>query len=67
MSVARTTEINAISSQSFDAAVRDGLERASSTLRNVTHAWVKDHEVMLKDGEVTGYKATMKVTFVLDG
>ena len=67
MSVARTTEINAISPTSFEAAVKEGLERASASLRNVTHAWVKDQEVVLEDGKIAGYKATMKVTFVLDG
>ena len=66
MSVARTTEISAFSPKSFDAAVHEGIERASESLRNVSHVWVKDHEVVLKDGEIEGYKAKLKVTFVLD-
>ncbi len=40
MTVARVTEISATSTQSFDDAVRQGLERAAKTLRGITSAWV---------------------------
>ena len=66
MSVARVTEISATSSQSFDDAVRQGLERATKTLRNVTGAWVKEHRVSLENGKVKNYQVNMQVTFVLD-
>lgn len=65
MSVARVTEITARSSTSFEDAVSTGLDRAKATLRNVSHAWVKDHEVYL-DGDQQSYQVTMKVTFLLD-
>lgn len=65
MSVARVTEITARSDQSFEDAVSTGLQRAQATLRNVTHAWVKEHEVYLQDGTMS-YQVTMKVTFLLE-
>ncbi len=66
MSVARVTEIIAGSSKSFEDAVRNGVKRASKTLKNVQGAWVKDQSVNVKDGKVTEYRVVLKVTFVLD-
>lgn len=66
MSVARVTEISATSSESFDQAVKDGIERATSTLRGVEGAWVKDMNVLIEDGNITGYKVNMAVTFLLE-
>lgn len=66
MSVARNTEISATSSQSFEDAIRQGLSRATSTLRNVRSAWIKEQEVSLSGDQISEYKVTMIVTFVLD-
>ena len=65
MSVAKTTEITATSSKSFDDAIRTGLARATETLDNVKAAWIKDQEVKLENGEISEYKVDLKVTFVL--
>lgn len=65
MSVARVTEISASSKKSFEDAVREGIKRASKTLDNVSGAWVKDQEVIVKNGKVTEYRVWLKVTFVL--
>lgn len=42
MSVARVTEISSISDKSFDDAIRQGITRATKTLRGVSGAWVKE-------------------------
>ncbi len=65
MSVARVTEIIAVNPKSFEAAIAEGVERANKTLKNVKSAWVKDQEVLIEKGKVTGYKVVLKVTFVL--
>jgi dodecin len=65
-SVARVTEISAISEQSFEDAVRIGIERAGQTLRGLQSAWVKEQEVQIRDGNIEGYKVNMQVTFVLE-
>ena len=67
MSVARITEISATSPQSFEDAIRSGIERANKSLRNVKGAWVKEQEVVVENGQATEFKVIMKVTFVLDG
>ena len=66
MSVARVTEISATSPNSFDDAAKQGIERASKTLRGMKSAWVKDQNVMIDDGKITEFKVNLAVTFVLD-
>jgi len=65
MTVARISEISSVSTQSFQDAIIQGVERANKTLRNVKGAWVKDQEVTIDNGKITGYKVILKVTFVL--
>ena len=67
MSVARTTEVSASSSKSFEDAVRKGIKRFSDTIDNVEGAWIKEQKVLVKDGEVFEYRVTMKVSFILKG
>ena len=66
MSVARVTEMSAISDQSFEDAINLAINRATSTLRNVEAAHVKDMNVMIENGNITGYKANLEIVLVLD-
>jgi flavin-binding protein dodecin len=66
VSVARNTEISSTSTQSFEDAIRQGLNRATATLRNVRGAWIKEQEVSLENNQIAEYKVVMVVTFVLD-
>jgi flavin-binding protein dodecin len=66
MSVARVTEISATNPNSFADAVEEGVKRATSTLRNVEGAWVKDQNVLIEDGNIVGYKVNLAVTFILE-
>ncbi len=65
-SVARVSEISSMSETSFDDAIAQGIDRATETLRNVKSAWVKEQEVQVENGKISGYKVNMLVTFVLD-
>ncbi len=67
MSVARVTEISATNPESFEAAINEAISRATSTLRNVEGAWVKDMNVLISDNNIVGYKVNLAVTFVLEG
>ena len=66
MTVARVTELSATSEQSFEDAINQAVNRATSTLRNVESAWVKDMNVLIENGNITGYKANLAITFVLE-
>ena len=46
--------------------MRQGIRRANLTLRNISGAWVKEHQISVVDGKITGYRVNMLVTFVLD-
>ncbi len=66
MSVAKVTEIIASSEKSFEDAVAVGCKRAAKTLKHVKGAWVEGQKVSLdSDGNITDYRVTLKVTFVL--
>ncbi len=66
MSVARVTELSCTSNQSFEDAVRQGIDRATKTLRQVRSAWVKEQRVNIgRDGSLE-FQANLLVTFVLE-
>ena len=66
MAIAQVTEISSTSTQSFDDAIKQGVARATKTLRNVKSAWIKEQRVDLENGQVAEYQVNMMVTFVLD-
>ncbi|HEY8180237.1 MAG TPA: dodecin family protein [Candidatus Limnocylindria bacterium] len=66
MSVARVTELSCTSTESFEEAIRQGIERANRTLRQVRSAWVKEQRVNIgRDGAIE-FQANIMVTFVLE-
>ena len=66
MSVARVTELSATSDTSFEDAIHQAVTRATSTLRGVEGAWIKDQNILIENGTITGYKVIVEVTFVLE-
>ena len=66
MSVARVIELSATSEQGFEEAINEGIQRATSTLRNVRSAWVKDMNVEIQDNQVPVYRVNLSITFVLE-
>ena len=65
MSVAKTSEITASSSKSFEDTVRKGIRKMSETVDNIESAWIKEQKAVVKDGDVDAYRVTMKVTFLV--
>jgi flavin-binding protein dodecin len=67
MAVAKVIELSSTSSESFEAAVRDGIAKARETVHGISGAWIKSQKVDVgPDGSITGYRVFMDVTFVLD-
>jgi hypothetical protein len=64
--VARVTEISAVSPNGFEDAMKVGIDRANQTLRNITSAWVKEQRVDISEGAIVSYQVNLMVTFVLD-
>ena len=66
MSIAKVIEISAESPESFDDAIREGIQRASENVENIKGAWVKEQQVVVDNDNIVGYRVDLKVTFVLN-
>ncbi len=66
MAVARVTEITASSTQGFQGAFQDGIDRASATLRNITGAEIISQKAKIESGKISEYRVTIKITFILE-
>jgi dodecin len=64
--VARVSEITAVSDTSFEDAINVAVARATQTLRGVQSAWVKEQKLKISDGQISGYEVDLLVTFVLE-
>ncbi|QKG19454.1 dodecin [Actinomadura verrucosospora] len=62
----RVTEIVGTSPESVETAVRNGIRRASQTLRHLDWFEVKEVRGQIEDGEVAHYQVTLKVGFRLE-
>ena len=64
--VARVTEIIAGSPDSFDDAIKVGIDRANATLRGITGFKVTEQNISMQEGSVMEYRVRMEVIFVLE-
>jgi flavin-binding protein dodecin len=60
------TEIVGTSTESVHDAIRNGVRRASRTLRHLDWFEVTEVRGAIMDGEITHYQITMKVGFRLE-
>jgi flavin-binding protein dodecin len=65
-SVAKTVELSAESPDSFEDAIRVGIAKAGETIHNIEGAYIKEQKAVITDGQVTGFRVHMQVTFVVD-
>ncbi len=61
----KVTEVVGTSTESVDTAIRNAVEKASQTLRNLNWFEVTEIRGHLKDGAVAHFQVTMKVGFRL--
>ena len=66
MSIVKTIELSGRSSESFEDAVRQTVERAGRTIRNLRSVWVKEFEAVVDNNQVTGFQVIVKISFLLD-
>ena len=62
----RVTELVGSSPDSLDQAIRNGIARASTTLRNMDWFQVTEIRGQIKDGTVEHYQVGLKVGFRLE-
>ncbi len=63
MSVMKVIELMAESDKSWEDATRKAIQKAAQTVKNIRSAYVKDHSVTIKNGDIATYRVTLKVTF----
>ena len=66
MAVARVTEIIASSKESWEDAARQGLTRASKTLRGITGMEIIRQNAKVENGRIAEYRTELRITFVLE-
>jgi flavin-binding protein dodecin len=62
-SVYRVTEVIGVSSESWEAAVRNAVETAARTVRDLRIAEVVRQDVTIEDRKVTGYRVRLNISF----
>jgi dodecin len=66
MSVVKVIELSAQSAQGYEDAVRQAVERAARTIRNIRSVWVKEFEAVVENDQVTQFRVNVKISFLLD-
>jgi len=60
MSVVTFVELSGRSSESFEDAIREAVERATSTIRNVRSVWAKEFAAIVENNQVTEFQVIMR-------
>jgi dodecin len=67
MSVYRVTEVIGVSDQSWEAAARTAIETAAGTVRELRIAEVVRQDVTIENGQITGFRVRLALSFKYDG
>jgi hypothetical protein len=65
MAVVKFIELSGRSSESFEDAVRQTVQRASRTIRNIQSVWVKEFEGVVENDQVTQFQVVVKLSFLV--
>lgn len=63
MTVAKVIDLIGVSNNSWEDAARNAVKDASKTLENITGVEIINYTGTVKNGEVTEYKASVRVAF----
>ncbi len=66
-SVYRVTEVIGVSSESWEAAAATAVQTAGKTLRELRIAEVIRQDVTIENGQVTGYRVRLSISFKFEG
>ena len=67
MAVLKVLEILSDSTISWEDATLKGIEKTSTSLRNVRSAFVQNQSVTIENGKVKTFRVNLKVTFEVEG
>lgn len=66
MPIVKVIEVIASSEQGIDDAIKQAVDEASKTVRNIDSVYVKDIKAHVKDGKVTSFGCICKISFRLE-
>jgi dodecin len=66
MSVGKVIELTARSTESFEDAVQQAVDKAGESVHGIREAWIQDQKVRIEDGKVAEYQVDVKITFLVD-
>jgi dodecin len=65
-SVYRVTEVIGVSSESWEAAARNAVQTAAGSVRDLRVAEVLREDVTIENGQITGYRVRLGISFKYD-
>ena len=65
MAVAKTLEILLSTTESVEAAVRDGIAKAAETVHGIQEAWIQGTKAVIRDDKVAEWRVTLRITFIV--
>lgn len=65
MSVVKVIEVLAQSEEGWEDAVQKAIDEASKTVRNIRTVYVKDFQAIVDENQVTAYRVTTKISFLV--
>ncbi|MEO6968100.1 MAG: dodecin family protein [Rhodanobacteraceae bacterium] len=67
MSVTKVIELNASSGTSIEDAIKHGLSRAATTVKNIKGVWVNEIKASTNDdGSIKEWRVNMRINFLVD-
>ncbi|MGB6084308.1 dodecin family protein [Moheibacter sp.] len=66
MAVLKVLELMSSSEKSWEDASRIAVAKASETVKNIKSVWVKEQSMSVKDGNISEFRVTLKVTFEIN-
>ncbi|MFU8861702.1 MAG: dodecin family protein [Cyclonatronaceae bacterium] len=66
MAIVKVIEVIAGSEKSFDDAVRNALEEASKSVKNIQSIYVKEMKAQVKDNKITSFGVNANISFIVD-
>lgn len=66
-SVYKVIDLIGSSPNSWEEAVKDAVETASKSLKDLRVAEIKELDVKLEDGKIVAYRAKVSVSFKIEG
>jgi len=66
MSVLKVLEIMSNSDKSWEDAAKNGIKKASKSVKNIKSAFVQSQSVVVKGDNITEYRVTLKISFEVD-